>query len=485
MGATLPGCPLFAVARTDSLAWGVTYMKGDTVDYFVEDCRPGGATGWQYRRGDVWHDFRVRKEVIQRKGTSPDTITVYENDQGTMDADPAELGAGLQLSLAWTGNQRGAGNAMKAWLDVVGSRSVEAAMDAVRECTQPTLCWVFADREGHIGLQACGRFPQRAEPYNGLTPIPAWDPANHWQGWLDNQRLPRSFDPPEGFVATANEEMNPPELPMLVTQPLPGYRKRRIVERLAALPRATLQDMQELQYDLVSIQAREMLKLFLPHLPEGELKQRLQAWDCRYTPDSREATLFQRLYVNVIYEILGHEQGIGWRRMIYLCTRVGYSMMVLRAADRLLTEQPPGWWHERDQQELIRRAAARTAEEPDEPWSEVNYFHFTDRFFGNHQVGRMFGFKSRRYPMPGNHATPFQGHVLQTATRESTFAPSYHFVTDLQSDTAWTNLPGGPSESRFSKYYRSDIARWSRGEYKAVAPPDAPRTLVPEEDEEE
>ncbi len=39
MGATLPGCPLFAVARTSRLAWGVTYLKGDTSDYFIEDCR--------------------------------------------------------------------------------------------------------------------------------------------------------------------------------------------------------------------------------------------------------------------------------------------------------------------------------------------------------------------------------------------------------------------------------------------------------------
>ena len=57
-----------------------------------------------------------------------------------------------------------------------------------------------------------------------------------------------------------------------------------------------------------------------------------------------------------------------------------------------------------------------------------------------------------------------------TATRESTFAPSYHFVTDFEADEAWTNLPGGPSESRFSRWYRSDIPRWCSGQYKRLAP---------------
>jgi penicillin amidase len=80
----------------------------------------------------------------------------------------------------------------------------------------------------------------------------------------------------------------------------------------------------------------------------------------------------------------------------------------------------------------------------------------------------MLGFNSRRYPMPGCPATVFQGHVVQTAARESTFAPSYHFVTDLGSDEAWTNLPGGPSENRFSRYYNNDVARWFTGEYKRL-----------------
>ena len=67
IGATLPGCPLFSVARTPRLAWGVTYMKGDTIDFFIEECRPGGQSGWQYRREDQWHDFELRRETIERK----------------------------------------------------------------------------------------------------------------------------------------------------------------------------------------------------------------------------------------------------------------------------------------------------------------------------------------------------------------------------------------------------------------------------------
>jgi penicillin amidase len=470
MGATLPGCPLFAVARTNRLAWGVTYMKGDTVDYFIEDCRLGGETGWQYRRGEQWRDFRVRSESIARKGVDDAAVDYYENDQGVLDADPNDLGEGYQLSVEWTGNAKGNGKAIQTWLEVIAARETAEAMSIVKECPQPTLCWVFADIDGHIGMQGCGRFPNRGGGQLGLAPAPAWVESNHWDGWISNDLLPSIYDPECCFVATANEEINQPGGPMFVTQTLPDYRKRRADECLAQLESATLDDMQAIQYDVVSLQARDLLAVFLPHLDEGELKQTLADWDCSYAPDNLEASLFLRLYRNVVVQILGSQHGLGFRRMLYLCSRAGYSAMVLSAADRILAQPDSLWWKGADKGELIRAAAAEIDVKAAQPWSAINNFHFTDRFFGNHRVGRILGYNSRRYPMAGCHATLFQGHVLQTAKRESTFAPSYHLVTELSSDEAWTNLPGGPSENRFSKYYKSDLGRWLTGEYKRLAP---------------
>lgn len=518
LGATLPGCPLFAVARTERLAWGVTYMKGDTSDYFIEDCRPGGATGWQYRRGEEWHDFALREETILHKSGEAEKLRVYSSPQGTLDIDPEATGPGLYLATAWTGYDPGAGRSMATWVQVIGCHDVKCAMDIVRECAQPTLCWVLADRDGHIGLQGCGWFPKRPPGNQGLLPVPAWDERNHWQGRLPASLLPRIYDPPEGFVATANENINAPGGPEFVTLPLPSYRKRRIVERLAQIPAATITDMQQLQYDVVSLQARRVLDVLLPVLNasihgadsmappsspsplkgegrgEGEesplngprtsdattqflrnLTARLSNWDCSYHAGSLEATLFARFYRNVLLEIFGQAPnrdggggGIGWRRMLYLSSRAGFSTMVLTVIDRLLERDTSLWWEGRDKAELIRRAAERLADEPEQPWGAMNAFHFANRFFPGERVGRVLGFHSRKMPMPGCYATPFQGHLLTTAKRETSFAPSYHFVADLGTDEAWTNLPGGPSESRFSPFYRNDIIRWQAGVYKRL-----------------
>ncbi|MBM4000839.1 MAG: penicillin acylase family protein [Planctomycetes bacterium] len=472
MGASLPGCPLFPVARARRLAWGVTHMKGDLLDSFIEDCREHDGR-WQYRRGRRWLDFRVREETLGRKGSPARVERILENDVGSLLEDPSGAGPGYHLSLAWTGNRRDCGPAMAAWLDVIHAPATQDAMRVVLRSCHPALCWVFADADGRIGMQGSGRFPVRSQGYSGLTPIPAWDRANHWRGWLDPSALPSVIDPAKGFVATANEEQTAADGTVLVTQPAADYRLRRIRERLESFADADVRDMQAMQYDVVSPHADEILGILLPELPDGPVKRKLELWDRSFRPELDEPTLFFRFYLAVMMELLGHERAIGWRRMLFLCSRSGYSLMVLTAADRLLRRAASRWWRGESKQALVRRAAERAVARPLQRWSDVNHFRFTDRFFGGRRAGRFLGFDSRRLPMPGCHATLFHGHVLRTATRETTFAPSYHFVTDMSVDEAWTNLPGGPSENRFSKWYRSDIPRWLAGEYKRLAPPSA------------
>jgi penicillin amidase len=466
MGASLPGCPLFAVARTEQVAWSVTYLKGDTSDYFVEDCRPGGANGWQYRRGEDWHDFELRLEQIGRKGKPAEPLRVYYNSQGTLEKEPQAVQPGYYLSNAWMGQEPGASRSIGTWLEVIAAGTTVEAMARAKECPMPTLCWVFADRYGSIGKQANGWFPQRGGEYSGLLPIPAWDVQNHWQGRISSQALPGELNPECGYVSSANEHIEPRFGPQLITLMVPSYRKRRIDDRLHALPQATVADMQSIQYDVVSLQARDLLGIFLPHIPEGPFKQLLATWDWSYHPARVEPTLFLHLYRAVLLEVFGHETNIGWRRMVYLISRMGYSTMVLAAIDQLLHAEHSLWWEGRDKGELIRRAAEKAAAEPAAPWSATNGFHFVNRFVSNWLVGRALGMHTGTIGMPGCHASPFQGHLLRTSTRESTFAPSYHFVTDLALDEAWTNLPGGPSESALSPFYKNDIPRWRNGVYK-------------------
>ena len=106
--------------------------------------------------------------------------------------------------------------------------------------------------------------------------------------------LPRIYDPPEGFIATANEKLEPTRGPQLVTLPVPDYRKRRIVERLAAMSQATIDDMQKLQYERRQhAGSRSLGGAFCRTCLMGRLSSGLSVWDYSYGADSVEATLLR------------------------------------------------------------------------------------------------------------------------------------------------------------------------------------------------
>ncbi|MEK6238279.1 MAG: penicillin acylase family protein, partial [Planctomycetales bacterium] len=310
MGAALPGTPMFAVGRNERLAWGVTYSMADCCDYLIEDCRARDGVA-EYRRGDAWLSFETRDESFQRKGGPRENLRAHSNPQGVLEADPLDDGDGLYLLSQWAGSAPGFGKSLATWTALAECGETEAAMELVRDCPEPPLCWMFADADGHIGRQVSGRFPKRNSNRLGVIPVPGWDESNHWDGWISVSELPSEFDPPEGFLCSANENLTSPDGPVLTTLPGADYRRRRIAQRLDALPSATTDDCRELQYDVFSMQAEDLLERLLPLLPDGEAKRRLDSWDRQYRVDSKDAALFARFYAFLVAEVFGQspEQG--------------------------------------------------------------------------------------------------------------------------------------------------------------------------------
>ena len=69
----------------------------------------------------------------------------------------------------------------------------------------------------------------------------------------------------------------------------------------------------------------------------------------------------------------------------------------------------------------------------------------------------------------GGRATIHQGQIYRSDTRDTTFFPSYRIVSDLSIDDCRSNIAGGPSDRRFSKWYVSDLENWQKGDYKTLS----------------
>src|SRR5262249_27965277 len=104
-------------------------------------------------------------------------------------------------------------------------------------------------------------------------------------------------DPEGGIIVTANNRFVADDhSDYLVTDCHPAYRARRIFDRLAALPAATLPDMVAIHMDDVSlpgIEIRDRIAAATPATPAGrKLRDRIAAWDGHMAAGSTAAAAY-------------------------------------------------------------------------------------------------------------------------------------------------------------------------------------------------
>jgi len=457
--ATMPGLPAPLLARTADLSWGATYTFMDGVDSWVEECRGG-----KRRRGDDWVSFETRTEVIERKGKAPFTETFYECEHGVLDGDPNI--DGFYLATRWAPGRSGSGSltaAAKMW----GAHTVVDGMAALAGI-ESSWNWVLADREGHIGYQMSGLMPRRREGVSGLLPLAGWDPANDWQGFIDPVDLPRAYDPADGIFVTANQDLNEYGRVDPINLPMGDYRARRIREMLEESRRMGISTHAHIQNDVFSIQAREMMAILGPLLPDDEAGRAFAAWDGCYDVASTGAVVFERWYAAVLRLVFG-AGGFGVDVVDHLLGKTGIFIDFYQNFDTILRSEASAWLAGRDRDALFREAYASIAGADESTWGEQQTMTLSNIFFASKLPGWL-GFDRGPVSLQGGRATPHQGQIYRSGDRVTSFAPSYRLITDMAEHTAHTCLAGGPSDRRTSKFYCSELDDWLAGRYKILRP---------------
>lgn len=459
-GATFPGVPGVLIGRNLDLAFGVTYTMGDTTDFWIQECRGG-----RYLCQEGWHDFNQRQETIVRKRKPPLKLRFYDLPDGSvLEGEPSE--DGFYLSLGWTARNRPLLPTMTRLLQLSRTKTVAEAMDLAGETTLPALNWVFADRQGNIGFQVGGSFPRRARGWSGLYPIPGWREENRWSGFLSAKELPRRLNPPEGWIATANNDTNEPGKPIIINLPLRSDRADRIGQVIQTTDRLTSGDMKRLQYDLFSNQAAQFFPLLEPCLDDSANADHLRRWDFCYETNSFGPSVFENIHREMLLTIFG-EGGFGrpWLREILETTPIGETLSFY--FDRTLLTQNSPWFRRADRESLVRLAVQRALNLRVERWGRRNTLTMANIFF-NGRLPHWLGFDAGPFPIPGGRATVCQGNIFSFWGRRTSFAPSFRLVTDMGRPLVETNIPGGPSGRRFSRWYLSDLAAYFQGRYKRI-----------------
>ena len=298
-GATMPGLPSIVLGQNADVAWGFTNTGPDVQDLYLERVKDGDPMRYLTQDGDA--PFEAREETVRVKGQPDLRLRLRATRHGPVISDAGTLAdvvggqpqaAPLVLALRWTALDPDA-DPIGAGLKMLRARSVDDFVAASALWVAPMQSMVVADRAGRIGFVAAGRLPLR-RPDNdlrGLAPAPGWDARYDWAGWVPAQQTPREFDPPRGWLATANQRIHAPDYPHHLTHDwtLP-FRQQRIEQLLEARPTHTLDDLARMQADETSLAVAPVLPWLRAARPEHPLAAAAQAalagWDGRMAADS-------------------------------------------------------------------------------------------------------------------------------------------------------------------------------------------------------
>lgn len=458
-GGTLPGVPGIGVGRSRHLAWSATYSFSDMLDYRIEECRDGC-----YRRGDEWIPFIVRKEKIGVKKGKAVHYNVYENEHGLLEGDPHD--PGYYLVLNWSAARECGASDVNGLLALQQKRTVREAMASFARVESLAFNWVIADDEGNIGYQMCGRCFNRPEGVSGLLPLPGWEERYNPDGFTNSASLPSEYNPESGVIVTANQDLNHLGESSPINLAMGSYRADRARQLLLETPTLTVEDMKRIHADLYSIQAEQFMTVIRPLLPDTENGRLLNEWDLTYHSDSKGAMLFESVYRALIERVFG-DNGLGREVVAHVMSETGLFNDYYANLDRILLGEDSAWFEGRSRESLFQEAIAEGLKITATPYGADRKVMMSHMLFGG-QLPAFLGFDHGPVELPGNRATIPQGQIFQSAGRTTTFSPSYRLIADMNTTELHTNIAGGPSDRRFSRWYLSGMPDWRNNSYKTL-----------------
>lgn len=306
-GASLPGIPVIVFGNNKHIAWAGTNLAADVQDLFREEVDQ--TNPMQYKVDGQWTAFDTRTETVSiaspfpgflRPKIAPVSWTVRESRHGPIISDFIH-NDGSTLALRWSALDP-EDNTLEAFLALNKATNWSSFNHALSQFHAPALNFVYSDIKGNIGMTVAGNIPVRN--YDSRFINDASD-GRKWQGYIPFQQLPKTYNPEQGFVVSANNQIHSNEYPYVLSSNWqPDYRADRITDMITnkiseeqKMDKAFMVAMQSDNYNPLGQKAL----LFLNTLSGKTEQQRmllahLKEWDLEMSHQSVAATIFHAWY---------------------------------------------------------------------------------------------------------------------------------------------------------------------------------------------
>ena len=448
-GVTLPGFPFVIAGHNEHIAWGFTALLADVQDLYTEKL---DGKGNYLAQDGTWKPLGIDRETIRVRGAKDVTIDIQSTDHGPL-LNPILEHEPQAVALKWTLFDP-AFNTLPVYAMNTAANWAEFSA-ALRQWNWPTQNVVYSDDQGHIAYHAVGAVPIRPA---GLISVPvnAMDSRHEWQGYIPFDDLPNAFDPPSGFLATANSRVTTDKSPYPLTlEWVDPYRIERIYKLLQGRDGLTPKDMLAVQTDIYSEVDQELAHRFayaIDHTAgvDGRLRKAadlMRSWDGRLSVDSAAASIVTETRAALGRILLRSRLGEDAKDYSWAESNFAEEEIVMHSkADWL----PKGY---KDWDALLTdavREGMKQGKAPDDvrQWRYGNW-HVIDL---EHPLAAFLPFLGR---LAGTGPQPLSGDTVTVKQVGRAFGPSQRFTMD------WSNIDGstedivlGESGNPLSPYFR-------------------------------
>jgi penicillin amidase len=301
IGGGEPEIPGISIGHNGIGAWGLTVFRTDAEDLYVYELNPNNLD--EYMHNGQWKKFDNINE----------TITVKNNDETTV-----ELLYSVHGPVTFIDRNRKKAYAVKnGWSEIGGSPYLASLrMDQAKDwnefrdaCTYfniPGENMVWADKYGDIGWQAVGIAPIR-KTHSGLVPVNG-NGKFDWEGYLPIIEKPNSFNPENGYLSTANQNVTPDTYnrwDAVGYDWADPYRGNRIKSVIESKEKFNMEEMIDLQVDYYSIPSEEIIRLASGNISNHQnYFEKLEKWNNILDKDSVEAGIYIEWQTQIYVEFI-------------------------------------------------------------------------------------------------------------------------------------------------------------------------------------
>jgi penicillin amidase len=488
-GFSFAGVPGVVIGHNRDIAWGLTNLGPDVMDLYVERVDPTNSD--RYEVNGEFVPMEVRREVIEVAGGDAVTIDVRATRHGPVVSgvygrlDDFARESGLDtpdphvIALRWTALDAGPAivEPLLALNMATNWNEFRAALELFEVPAQNV---IYADRLGNIGYQTPGRIPIRAAG-DGRLPVPGWTDDYEWTGFIPFAELPTVFNPPEGYIVTANNAVVDGRYPDLITYDWNyGHRARRIVDMIQATDSFDIETVAAMQNDTYNLNGEWLTPLLLDldlrgAAPAAQEAQRVLAtWSSFNEKDSAGAAIFEATWSELLDAAFSDDlpEGVS-------APRGGrwYEAVLGLAAQpehRLWDDAATPQRETRD--DILRSALIAAVEYLDdrfggEPiewrWGDLHRATFENQTLGRSGIGIVEA-RLNRGPVRVGGGTDIVNATGWTPEEgfEVDWVPSMRMIVDVADwDRSITVHTTGQSGHAYHPHYTSMIQPWADGEY--------------------